>query len=190
MTGLTADTSPSAENWQDLSLAGLRAIELEAMPSFEVLLLDDLAVYTMGCGPLPPPFTVEHGSRVVSALLGAVINSARYTPTQTPVASANMSTIRERFVRGAGDFADRGRPGLSQLVNRIIPAALGELEIHKDAPEDQTRSLFYYTVLAVASGPLNLLEEDAAAGALELFDAWDEVFGSGFVLPWRQEVPA
>jgi hypothetical protein len=37
---------------------------------------------------------------------------------------------------------------------------------------------------------LNLLEEDAAAGALELFDAWDEVFGSGFVLPWRQEVPA
>jgi hypothetical protein len=190
MTGLTADTSPSAENWQDLSLAGLRAIELEAMPSFEVLLLDDLAVYTMGCGPLPPPFTVEHGSRVVSALLGAVINSARYTPTQTPVASRNMATVRERFVRGARDFAARGRPGLSQLVNRIIPAALGELEIHKDAPEDQTRSLFYYAVLAVASGPLNLLEEDAAAGALELFDAWDEVFGSGFVLPWRQEVPA
>jgi hypothetical protein len=190
MTRRTADSLPAAQNWQDPSLAGLRAIEIEAMPSFEVLLLDDIAVYVMGSGPLAPPFTVEHGSRVVSALLGAVINSACYTPTKTPVASANMSTVRERFVRGARDFADRGRPGLSQLVNRIIPPALGELEVHKDAPEHQTRSLFYYTVLAVASGPLNLLAEDAAAGALELFDAWDEVFGTGFVLPWRREIPA
>ncbi|MGI8666759.1 MAG: hypothetical protein ACR2N4_12110 [Jatrophihabitans sp.] len=68
----------------------------------------------------------------------------------------------------------------------MIPAVLGELEIHQQAPEEQTRSLFYYSILAVASGPLNLLAEAAAEGVQELFVAWDELFGAGFVPPWRR----
>lgn len=184
------DNEKPAEDWQQPSLVGLAAIELAAMPGFEVLFIDDLAGYLMGAGPLPEPYTVENGSRIVSALLGAVVNSASYQPERAPEVTERMAAARESFVQGAHDFAEKGADGLAQLVNRLIPAAVGELEIHKDAAEEQTRSLFYYSLLAVASGPLNMLDESAAAGVLELFHAWDEVFGNGFVPPWRREVSA
>ena len=186
---MTDEQAPAA-NWQQPSLAGLRALRIEAMPGFEVLLLDDLAGYLMGAGPLTPPYTVQHGSRVVSALFGAIVNSASYQPGQAPDPSERMTSARQAFVQGAQAFADKGEDGLAQLVNRVIPAALGELEIHQQAPEEQTRSMFYYSILAVASGPLNLLAEAAAEGVLELFAAWDELFGAGFVPPWRQQATA
>jgi hypothetical protein len=180
----------SAPDWQEPSLAGLAALRIEAMPAFEVLFLDDLAGYLMGAGALEPPYTVEHGSRVVSGLFAAIVNSMQYEPERFPEPTEGIELARKRFVQGAHDFAEQGAAGLAKLVNRVIPAVLGELEIHKDAAEEQTRSLFYYSLLAVASGPLNLLAEDAAAGCLELFQAWDAVFGNGFVPPWRRGVPA
>jgi hypothetical protein len=180
-------TNPNADaNWQEPSLAALRAVQLDHLPSFEVLLIDDLAGYLMGAGPLAEPYTVENGSRVVTALFGAMINATKYTPNKAPEPTAAMTSLRENFVQGAHAFADLGVAGLGKLVNRLVMAAVGELELHKDDAAEQTESLFYYTLLAVASGPLNLLAVQAADGAEELFVAWDQVFGEGLVLPWRQ----
>ena len=174
------------QDWQSPSLAGLRALQLEQLPAVELLLMDDLAAFVMGAGPIPEPYTVEHGSRVVSALFGAIINAGAYTPEQAPEPSEALQSMRESFLLGAHNFAALGEAGLVKLVNRLVPAAVGELEIHKADPAEQARSLFYYSLLAVASGPLNLLSEQAAAGAMESFVAWGEILGSGLVLPWRQ----
>lgn len=185
------DPAPAAEpNWQEPSLHALASLSLEVMPAFEVLFIDDLAGYLMGAGPLSPPFTVEHGSRIVSALFGAMVNAPRYQPASMPEPTEGIVDARAAFVQGGHDLAGKGPAGLVQLLNRLIPALLGELELQKDAPEEQTRSLFYYSLLAVASGPLNVLDQDAAAGVAELFTAWDAVFGAGFVPPWRAEANA
>lgn len=184
------DVDHTEADWQAQSLAGLHAIKLEDVPAFEVILLDDLAAYLMGAGPLAPPYTVEHGSRALSGLFGAVINSAAFRPEQVPAETAPIRLARERLVRGAHDFAAKGPDGLAQLSNRLLPAVLGELESHKERPEEQTRALFYFSFLAIASGPANLIEDTAAAGVIELFSAWDGLLGAGLILPWRPRVGA
>lgn len=175
------------EDWRQPSLEGLTSLTLEAVPGFEILLLDDLAAYLMGSGPLEPPYTVEHGSRVVSALFKAIANAGSYSPQDEPAATAAIVNARTQFVDGAHSFAANGVAGLSQLVNRLIPAVLGELERNKEAPELQTCSLFYYAMLAVASGPKNLLTGDAADAMMDIFHAWDALLGDGFIVPWRSE---
>lgn len=187
MTDSAESKNTEPEDWRQPSLAGLASLTLESVPGFEVLLLDDLAAYLMGSGPLEPPYTVEHGSRVVSALFKAIANAGSYSPQDQPVATEAMVNARTQFVEGAHSFAAKGADGLSQLVNRLIPAALGELERNKEAPELQTCSLFYYAMLAVASGPRNLLSGDAADAMMDIFHAWDTLFGDGFMVPWRSE---
>ena len=179
------DTEPAPADWQEPSLRGLAALTIEAMPSFEVLFLDDLAAYLMGAGPLPEPYTIEHGSHVVSLLLGAVVNSAHYRPESAPEPTEGIRVAREAFVDGAHAFAGRGPDGLVQLVNRLVPAVVGELEIHKAEPGTQTSQLFHYGLLAVASGPANSLAEECAQGLRQVLLAWDELFGGGLRLPWR-----
>lgn len=179
---------PASTDWEQPSLQALAGLQLESVPAFEVLFLDDVAAYLMGAGPLEPPFTVEHGSRVVSALFRAMVNANRYEPEQVPAESEDIAESRAQLVLGAHRFAELGADGLARLVNRLIPAILGELETHKDSPEQQARSLFYYSLLAVASGPGNLLSVQAAAGALETFHGWDALLGNGLVLPWRRVV--
>ena len=179
------DTAPAPLDWQEPSLRGLAALTVEAMPSFEVLYLDDLAAYLMGAGPLQEPYTIEHGSHVVSLLLGAVVNSAHYQPEDAPEPTDEIRGARQAFVQGAHAFAGRGPDGLIQLVNRLVPAVVGELEIHKEAPETQTSQLFHYGLLAVASGPANSLAEESAKGLRQVLLAWDELFGQGLRMPWR-----
>jgi hypothetical protein len=190
MTERAPSTAPPAEPpaWQQLSLQALAALEVDVMPALEVLFIDDLAGYLMGAGPLAGPYTVEQGSRVVSALFEAMTNAARYIPADAPEPTPEMTAARAQIVQGAHEFAERGLGGVNQLVNRLIPAILGELEIYQNAPEDQTCSLFYFSLLAVGSGPQNLMPEEAAGGVMELFRAWDAVFGRGFIPPWRKQV--
>jgi hypothetical protein len=179
----------TAKSWQQTSLEGLAALTVDTMPAVEVLLLDDIAEYLMGSGPLRPPYTVEHGSRVVSALFGAIVNATRFTPEQVPAPTPEITAARSQIVRGAHDFAARGVSGISQLANRVIPAALGELETYQDSPEKQTCLVFYYALLAIASGPRNLLDDASAIGVMQIFQAWDSVLGQGVQLPWRKPVP-
>ncbi|MGZ4561792.1 MAG: hypothetical protein ACXVXJ_12645 [Mycobacteriaceae bacterium] len=181
-----SEDTKSKKHWQQTGLDGLATLTVEAMPGVEVLLLDDIASYVMGSGPLEPPFTVEHGTRVASALFGAIVNAPDYATVEAPAPTPEIENSRTHFVKGAHDFAAHGAGGLTQLVNRLIPAVVGELERHKDAPEQQTCSLFYYAMLAVASGPQNMLAQDAAEGMMDIFRAWDDEFGAGFVVPWRR----
>jgi hypothetical protein len=74
---------------------------------------------------------------------------------------------------------------VTQLVNRFLAAAVGELKIQKASAEAQTRSLFYYGLLAVASGADTRLAQAAEDGILYDFKAWDGQIGDGFVPPWR-----
>ncbi|SDJ25491.1 hypothetical protein SAMN04488074_101905 [Lentzea albidocapillata subsp. violacea] len=178
------------DQWQHDSLNGLSALSVDTMPAVEVLLLDDIAAYLMGSGPLQPPYTVEHGSRIVSGLFGAIVNAASFTPAQVPAPTSEIKIAREQVVRGAHDFAGRGVDGIGHLTNRLIPAVLGELETYQASPEKQTCLIFYYALLAVASGPRNLLDDESAIGVMQIFEGWDQALGQGYRPPWRQSTPS
>lgn len=62
---------------------------------------------------------------------------------------------------------------------------MGELEVHRDSADGQTRSLFTYGLLALASGPQNRVTPAAGDGVGEIFRGWDRLIGVGFVPPWR-----
>lgn len=181
-----AGETKSGTSWQQSGLQALGSLDEASLPAFEMLFLDDVAGYLMGAGPLKPPYTIEHVSRVISMLFQAMVNSHRFAPEDSPTPTPQMESAREAMVLGAHNFAANGMGGLTQLLDRLTPAILGELEINQDAPEEQTCSLFCYSLLAVASGPANLLSDEAAAGVVEIFQAWGELFGRGVLPPWRQ----
>jgi hypothetical protein len=179
--------APLVRDWQVDGIAALKGLTADDQPAFEILYLDALAARLLG-GGLEPPYTVEHGSEVVAFLLQAVARAAAYAPDRTPTPTGSVTAARESFLAGSHAFAERGLQGLAQLVNRIITAAVGELERHTGASDEQVRALFRYGLLAVASGPANEVATVAADGVDELFGAWDGLVGDGFVPPWR--VPA
>lgn len=183
--GAPSTSGQGTKDWRADGLAGLAACRAEDVPALEIVYLDALAAYLMGNGPLPGPYTVEHGAQVVACLLSATTKAASYRPEQSPTVTEGVEAAREAVVDGAHAFAARGPAGLSQLVNRLIQAAVGELERLSAEPEEQVRSLFRYGLLAVASGPANQLTVVAADGVSEVFAAWDELIGAGFVPPWR-----
>lgn len=178
------ETAPP-QDWRQMGLNALARMDLQQMPGFEILFLDSLAAYAMGSGSLKQPYTVEHGSAVVGCLLRAMTDCAYYQPDRHPELGPDVETARERVVVGAHALAAQGWPGLHQLLSRVLSASVGELEIHHGDPERQTRSLFRFGLLAVASGTTNLLSTDAANGIEQLFVAWDGEIGKGFVPPWR-----
>lgn len=178
-------TAAQAQDWQRLAAEGLEGLSSSSLPSAELLFLDGLAVYLMGPGAPESPFTIEQGTVVVGHLLRSLVDSSNLEFDGKPQCSPAMKEARAAIVEGAHQFAVRGVLGVKQLVNRFLAAAVGELEIHKESAEAQTRSLFYYGWLAIASGPDNSLSPSAANGIIDLFDAWDAQIGAGFVPPWR-----
>ncbi|MDN5794011.1 MAG: hypothetical protein L0H22_13245, partial [Brevibacterium aurantiacum] len=68
---------------------------------------------------------------------------------------------------------------------RFLAAAVGELQRYQGQPEDQVRSLFYYGMLALASGPENQANAETAEGVEAAFTSWNDRIGAGFVPPWR-----
>ena len=79
---------------------------------------------------------------------------------------------------------------MHQLVTRFLSAAVGELEVHKDSPEVQVRSLHYYGLLAIASGPENQSNAETSESLLAAYRAWETRVGNGFVPPWRVPAPS
>lgn len=178
--------SESPVDWQGQALAGLRTLTVEIMPAMELLYLDGLAAHLLGADAPEPPYTIEHGSTIVSLLLRALVDAPTVELDLQPSDLEDASSVgRESVVDGAQRFAQRGGPGVHQLVSRCLAATVGELEQHKEEPEFQVRSLFYYGLLAIASGPENQTNEETSESVLAAFAAWDERIGSGFVPPWR-----
>lgn len=173
-------------DWQGLAVAGLSQLTTDAMPAMELLYLDGLAIHLLGPDAPEPPYTMEHAATIASLLLRAVADA--------PVVGAELesgdvdettTTAREAVVDGAHRLACCGGLGAQRLVKRFLPAAVGELEQHKEGPEAQVRSLFYYGLLAIASGPENQTNAETSDGVLASFRSWDERIGEGFVPPWR-----
>jgi hypothetical protein len=175
-------------DWQSQAAAGLAHLSVDVMPAMELLYLDGLAAHLLGPRPPVPPHTIEHGTTIVSLLLRAVNDAPAVSPDLGPGEDHAARPGREAVVSGAHRLALRGGIGVHQLVSRFLPAAVGELEAHKDAPEVQLRSLHHYGLLAIASGPENQSSPETAESLLAAFCGWEERLGNGFVPPWR--VPA
>lgn len=152
----------------------------------ELLYLDGLAAHLLGEGAPVPPYTIEHGSKIVSLLLRALVNASAVKVDLSSDNTSGAATVaREAVVDGAQRFVHRGGPGVHQLVSRFLAAAVGELEQHRAKPEFQVRSLFYFGMLAIASGPENQTNAETGDSVLAAFDMWDERIGAGFVPPWH-----
>ena len=178
-------TNAHAGDWQRLSRERLAGLSLDRLPAAELLFLDGLAAHLMGPEAPRSPYTIEQGTVIVGHLLRALVDCSMLEIEGSPKSTADISEARAAIVEGAHQLATRGVPGVKQLVNRFLAAAVGELEIHKESAEAQTRSLFYFGLLAIASGPDNRLAQPAALGIWEIFQAWDSQIGDGFVPPWR-----
>lgn len=177
--------TPQDRDWRRQGLDGLAGLSRKNVPAAEILFLDAVAAELLGPAPPEPPYTIEHGSSVVSHLLRACAAAPSVGDLDAPATSPAIGLARDAVVDGAHAFAARGAPGLDQLVNRYLGAAVGELEQQAGTPEAQARSLFYFGLLAVASGPANLASQETADAILSVFEAWDAHIGEGFVPPWR-----
>lgn len=178
---------PSAD-WQAAAASGLARLDVGAMPAMELVYLDALAVHLLGPEAPAPPYTVEHGSAIVSLLLRAVIDAPLVEDLESGTHDADdaaAAPARQAVVAGAHALGSLGGIGVRRLVTRFLTAAVGELEQHKDAPEAQVRSLFHYGLLAIASGPDNQTNAATSDSVLAAFDGWDRRIGDGFVPPWR-----
>src|ERR1700712_3216572 len=71
-TGRDAAGPAALPDWRQLGVNGLHRLTAADLPGMEILYLDEVAAYLMGSGPLTGPYTVEHGTQVVSCLLRAV----------------------------------------------------------------------------------------------------------------------
>lgn len=176
----------SPVDWQSQSVGGLTRLSVDVMPAMELIYLDGLAAHLLGPNAPVPPYTIQHGTAIASLLLRAVTDApAVDLGVESDDRETASAPAREAVVDGAHRLAGRGGHGVHQLVTRFLAAAVGELEQHKDAPEAQVRSLFYYGLLAIASGPENKASAETAESVLAAFYAWDKRIGAGFVPPWR-----
>lgn len=175
-------------DWQSQAAAGLAHLSVELMPAVELLFLDGLAAHLLGPQAPAPPYTIEHGTTIVSLLLRAVNDAPAVRLGLGPDDDQAPGPGRQAVVSGAHRLAQRGGIGVHQLVTRFLSAAVGELEAHKDAPEVQVRSLHHYGLLAIASGPENQSNAETSESLLAAFRVWEARLGNGFVPPWR--VPA
>lgn len=176
-------------DWQAQSLEALKRLKVRDVPALELIYLDGLAAHLLGPEAPEPPYTIEHGSAIASMLLRAVAAAPTRDigpPAEDEVASAKPA--REAVAAGAHKLATRGGVGVHQLVSRFLGAVVGELEQLKETPELQVRSLFFYGLMAIASGPENQANDEIAQGVMGAFTHWDERIGQGFVPPWREAV--
>ncbi|WP_067438074.1 hypothetical protein [Nocardioides jensenii] len=176
----------SSKDWQGESVTALAGLAVEAMPAMELIYLDALAVHLMGPDAPVAPYSIEHGTAVVSLLLRAAADSAAIeAPVEPGDEDAVAVPARTAVVAGAHRFAERGGHGVHQLVTRLIGAVVGELERLKETPDAQVASLFHYGLLALASGPQNQASAETAESLQATFRLWDRRIGDGFVPAWR-----
>ncbi|TWP35612.1 hypothetical protein [Leekyejoonella antrihumi] len=177
--------SRSLRNWEVPRLDGLASLTIEAMPAFEALAFDGIAALVVG-GSLEPPHTIEHGSRVASEVIAAVVRSPRYHLTQEPPITPAVRAARSALMTGAHDVAAGGVPALIRLVSRIVEASLDQFATHHESSRDQARSLFYAGLLATASGSRTTCSDLATAGVNEIFEGWEALFTVGLVPRFEQ----
>ncbi len=176
-------------DWQTQSVEGLKRLTVRDVPALELIFLDALAAHLIGPDAPEPPYTMEHGTAIASMLLRSVADAPGRDigpPPEGGVPAAEPA--RAAVVAGARRLGERGGIGVHQLVTRFLAASVGELERHRGEPEEQARSLFYYGLLAIASGPENQANAETAEGLAAAFQSWNDRIGAGFVPSWRVAV--
>lgn len=173
-------------DWQAQSVAGLKKLAVRDVPALELIFLDGLAAHLIGPDAPVEPYTIEHGTFIASLLLRAVADAPTRDIGPPPKGGVPAAApARAEVVAGARRLGDRGGIGAHQLVTRFLAAAVGELQRYQGQPEAQVRSLFYYGMLALASGPENQANAETAEGVEAAFTSWNDRIGAGFVPPWR-----
>ena len=168
-------------------IAALQNLSINDMPSLEILLIDELGAWARSAGNPGHRYDKNHGALVTSTLLNAAGRASTFQPARIPAESAEMVSAREKVVAGAHELAEADN-GLTILITRLIPAAIGELERNAGEPAAQVRWLFYWSLLALGAGTHGSADVAGMGGLMAAFDAWDELMGYGLARPNVQQV--
>lgn len=178
------EMTEGAPGWESVVLAGLRNLSLQDMPSFEILLLDELAGWAFSVDNPGHGYNEKHSGLVIGALLRAMEHASAFRPAAIPEATGEITAAREEVVAGAHEFAEMDE-GLPRLVTLLAPAVVRELDDNAGRPAAQTYWLYHYSLLVLASGRSGDAGEATLRGITGAFHAWDKLVAGGFVLPWR-----
>ncbi len=170
--------------WESAAVGALRDLGMKDVPSFEILLLDELAGWAFSVRNPGHGYNESHGALIVTSMLGALERARSFRPAQAPQETAGIVATREKIVAGAHAFASQPK-GLAHLVGLLAATAIPELEHSAGQPAAQTYWLFHYALLVLASGTDGADEEGTLRGITEVFHAWDGLAAAGFTLPWR-----
>jgi hypothetical protein len=169
-----------------LAIASLRTLELKDIPGFELLLLDALARWCVSDSNPGHDYGEQHAAGVSSALLSAAESARSFEGIVGPGTTEEIVAARTQVVAGAYELADAAN-GLTLLITRLMPAALGELTSHAGDPGAQVYWLYCYFLLALASGRNGDADETVLRGLMASFAAWDSLMADGFVPPWHAD---
>jgi tetratricopeptide (TPR) repeat protein len=183
-----ADPSNDKLEWETNAITSLRNLKLEDTPGFELLLIDALARWCVSDSNPGRDYDEQHAAVAITALLSAVESASSYEGTIRPEATEEITRARTQVVAGAHELADTAN-GLTLLITRLMPAALGELTSHTGDPGAQVAWLYYYSLLAVASGRSSAVDEAVLRGLMASFDAWDALMADGFMPLGRPDEP-
>ena len=183
-----ADPSNDELEWETNAIASLRNLKLDDTLGLELLLIDALARWCVSDSNPGRDYDEQHAAVAITALLSAVESASSYEGTVRPEATEEITTARTQVVAGAHELADMAN-GLTLLITRLMPAALGELTSHAGNPGAQVAWLYCYSLLAVASGRSSDIDEAVLRGLMASFDAWDALMADGFVPPGHSDEP-
>jgi tetratricopeptide (TPR) repeat protein len=183
-----ADPSNDQLEWETNAIASLRDLKLDETPGLELQLIDALARWCVSDSNPGRDYDEQHAAIAITALLSAVESASSYEGTVRPEATEEITTARTQVVAGAHALADMAN-GLTLLITRLMPAALGELTGHAGNPGAQVAWLYCYSLLAVASGRSSDIDEAVLRGLMASFDAWDALMADGFVPPGHPDEP-
>lgn len=173
-----------SSDWSANIILAFRNLTIEDVPSLEILFLDQIAVWVLSDENPGHDYSEEHGGVVISKLFNAVEEASGFRPAKIPAESQQVATARKGVVDGAHEIADADN-GITLIISRLMPATINELERNSGSPGAQLYWVYFYSLLAISSGPTGGISELVARGIAETFEAWESLMADGFRLPRR-----
>lgn len=170
--------------WESAVRAALKSLSVEDMPSFEILLFDELAGWAFSIANPGHDYNEQHSGAVVTTLFRAMQHAGTFRPASCPAESDEITASREKVVAGAHEFAETPE-GLSRLIGLLATLVVRELGNNAGKPAAQTYWLYHYSLFVLASGMTMHADKVTLRGITAAYGAWQELAAKGFVLPWR-----
>lgn len=185
--GQVDEKEQEAAGWESAVRTALRALSVEDMPSFEILLVDELAGWAFSVSNPGHNYDDRHGGAVVTTLFRAMQHADTFRPARCPEESEEIKTSRDKVVAGAHELAEAPE-GVGRLIALLATLVIRELENNAGKPAAQTYWLYHYSLLVLASGMTGHADQTTLRGITAAFGAWEELAAKGFVLPWRNQL--